>query len=161
MENLRSPSSTAEKRNLLSSVFIGLLLALAYQEMVPPARESFRSEGPTFALAVLLAVFFLTTMRFFIGAILHLVSDNLVRLPGGHWFFDFIVISLEMTIIIFMGGLTSVEANKDARFGFFALLTLLYIVDVLWIVAQWLFGRLKPDWKRPFIPSKWAYRTLP
>lgn len=157
MENIGSPHTSADKRNLLSSVFIGLLLALAYQEMVPPARESFRSDGPTFGLAILLSIFFLTTMRFFIGAILHLVSDDLVKLPGGHWFIDFMVISVEMTIIIFMGGLVSIDANRSAKFGFFGLLTLLYLVDVLWIFGQWLAGKVKPDLKRPFIPSRWGY----
>jgi len=157
MEQLTSPRSPAEKRNLLSSVFMGLLLALAYQEMVTPARESFRAEGLTPGLLVLLAVFFLTTMRFFIGAILHLVSDSLLSLGGGHWFADFMVISLEMTLVIFMGGLTSVAANRAAKLDFFVLLTCLYSVDVLWIAGQWLLGKLRPSLKRAFIPRGWAY----
>jgi hypothetical protein len=157
MNEASSTNTTSDKRNLLSSVFIGLLLALAYQEMVPPARDSFRSQGLTVPLLVLLSVFFLTTMRFFIGAILHLVSDSLVKLAGGHWFFDFMTITLEMTVIVFLGGLTSVEANRAAKLDFFVLLTALYAIDVIWIVAQWLLGKIRRRWSRPFIPAGWAY----
>jgi len=157
VDKLSSPRSPAEKRNLISSVFIGLLLALAYQEMVPPARESFRAEGLSAGLLILLLIFFLTTMRFFIGAILHLVSDSLLSLGGGHWFIDFMVISLEMTLVIFMGGLTSVAANREAKLDFFVLLVFLYAVDVLWIAGQSIAGKLRYSWRRPFIPSGWAY----
>ena len=34
-----------EKRNLLSSFFITLLIGLAYQEMIPVVRESVRTNG--------------------------------------------------------------------------------------------------------------------
>jgi hypothetical protein len=36
-----------KKRNLLSSFFVILLIALAYQEMITPVRESVRASGIT------------------------------------------------------------------------------------------------------------------
>ncbi len=147
----------AERRNTVSSIFVGLLLALAYQEMIVPARTSIREDGLTLGLAFLLLIFFLTTIRFFIGAILHLVSPHIREGTGLHWLIDFTVISLEMTVMIFLGGLTSVKENRAATFDFFTLLTTLYAIDVVWIVAQWLLGLFRRKWRRTFIPWGWAY----
>ena len=91
----------AEKRNLLSSIFVTLLIGLAYQEMISPVRESIRATGLTWGTFVLFLVFFLTTMRFFIGAQLHLISESLLKLPGRVWFFDFIFIVLEMVVMVY------------------------------------------------------------
>src|SRR5438876_5029123 len=91
-------SFQAERRNLVSSAFIGLLIALAFGEAVGPVRESVRSFGLTLGTAMLFLAFFLTIMRFFIGAILHLVSPELVTMPGRVWFFDFMVITIESVV---------------------------------------------------------------
>ena len=45
----------AEKRNLLSSFFITVLIGLAYQEMVSPVRESVRASGITLGTVVWLS----------------------------------------------------------------------------------------------------------
>jgi hypothetical protein len=36
------------------------------------------------------------------------------------------------------------------------LLVALYLIDVLWIVSQWVGGRISPSWKRSFIPWIWG-----
>lgn len=43
--NLESHQRVLGRRNLLSELFIVLLVGLAYQEMVAPVRESFRTVG--------------------------------------------------------------------------------------------------------------------
>jgi hypothetical protein len=145
-----------ERRNFISSVFIGILIAVAYQEMVPPVRNSVRANGITLGTSVLFLVFFLTSMRFFIGNQFHLVSSSLARLPGKIWFYDFTVIVIQTAILIFMGGICSLESCVNARIGFVDLLLVLYIIDVLWISSQWALGKLLSSWQRPFIPWAWA-----
>jgi CDP-diglyceride synthetase len=56
----------AEKRNLLSSFFITVLIGIAYQEMIAPVRESVRASGITLGTSILMAVFFLTGIRFWL-----------------------------------------------------------------------------------------------
>ncbi len=72
--------SKIEKRNLLSSIFVTFMIALAYQEMVTPVRDSLRAAGFTFETIALFAIFFLTSMRFFIGSQLHLLSEGLLKM---------------------------------------------------------------------------------
>ncbi len=152
--------SKIEKRNLLSSIFVTLLIGLAYQEMVTPVRDSLRSAGFTFGTIALFAIFFLTSMRFFIGSQLHLLSEGLLKMKGEVWFFDFVVIVLEMVVLVFLGGVASVEASRLARIDFAGLLAGLYALDVLWIASQWAAGRLFPAWRRDFIPWAWAILNL-
>ena len=59
-----------ERRNLVSSAFVGLLTALAFGEAVGPVRDSLREDGITIATSMFFLTFFLTIMRFFIGALL-------------------------------------------------------------------------------------------
>jgi hypothetical protein len=145
-----------EKRNLLSSFFITLLIALAYQEMVSPVRESVRAYGITLGTSLLMATFFLTTMRFFIGNQLHLLSDSLVKMPGLVWLYDLMVIIIQSLVLIFLGGVSSVEVNRNITIGFAHLLVALYIIDVIWIASQWVLGKILPRWRRVFIPWAWA-----
>lgn len=146
----------AEKRNLISSIFITMLIGLAYNEMFAPVRQSVRSSGLTLGTFVLVSVFFFTSMRFFIGNQLHLLSDALVRMRGDVWFYDFLVITIETSLLAFLGGVSSVEVSRALRVGFVELLIALYVVDVVWVISQWIIGRLFPSWRREFIPWAWA-----
>jgi hypothetical protein len=151
-----SNEAQVERRNVVSSAFIGLLTALAFGEAVPPVRDSVRADGLTLGTAMLSLVFFLTIMRFFIGALLHLVSREMVSLPGRIWFFDFMVITAETVIFIFLGGLTSMEQSERSTVGFVTLLIAVYLLDIAWIVAQWALGMAFDGFRRPLIPWKWA-----
>ncbi len=145
-----------EKRHLLSSFFITMLIALAYQEMITPVRESVRSSGITAGTSLLMVIFFLTTMRFFVGNQLHLLSESLMRMPGLVWLYDLMVIITQSVVLIFLGGVSSVEVNLKIKVGFVQLLVALYVIDVAWVVTQWAFGKILPRWKRTFIPWAWA-----
>jgi hypothetical protein len=146
-----------EKRNLLSSFFITVLIGLAYQEMITPVRDSIRHSGITLGTSLLMAVFFLTSIRFFIGNQLYLVDKSLIDMPGLVWFYDLMFIIIQSVLLIFLGGVSSVEANRDTKIGFLELLIALYIIDVVWIISQWLIGKILQSWRRKEIPSPWAY----
>lgn len=145
-----------EKRNLLSSFFVTLLIGLAYQEMIAPVRASVRTYGIKADTFLLMGIFFLTSMRFFVGNQLHLLSDSLAALPGLVWFYDLMVIIAQSVVLIFMGGVSSAEINHTVQVGFVPLLLVLYSIDVVWIVSQWGLGKLFPSWNRSFIPWDWA-----
>ena len=82
--------SLSDKRNVISSIFIAMLITLAYAETFPPVRESVRTHGLTLGTIILFFVFFLTSMRFFIGNQLHLLSESCVRMRGDMWLYDFL-----------------------------------------------------------------------
>ena len=145
-----------ERRIVIASVFVAALLAIAFQEMVNPVRESIHAQGFTLGTAALFVTFFFTTIRFFIGMQLHLTGQALKDLPGGIWLYDFIVIMFETTIIIFMGGVSSPEASLAGRIGFVGLLISLLCLDCAWVVSQWGLGRLFKNVERPSIPWRWA-----
>lgn len=76
----------SERRNTIASLFLGILSALACQEMVASVRESVRGSGITAGTAMLFLSFLLTSIRFFSGMVLHLVSPGFARVPGRVWF---------------------------------------------------------------------------
>jgi len=145
-----------EKRNLISSVFIAMLIGVAYQEMIAVTRESIHASGITLGVLVLFFVFFLTSLRFFIGNQLHLLSKALIEMRGDVWFYDFIVITFQTILLAFLGGASCVEVCRVARIGFVEILIALYAVDVFWIVSQWVMGRILRRWRRDFVPWAWA-----
>ena len=145
-----------EKRNLVSSVFIAMLIGLAYQEMITTVRQAVHASGITWGTVILFSVFFLTSIRFFIGNQLHLLSDALVRMRGDLWFFDFMVITFQTSLLAFLGGASCVDVCRVARVGFVDILLALYVVDVIWILLQWVLGKLFAGWRREFIPWAWA-----
>ena len=152
----QSRKQQLEKRNLLSSVFVVVLIGISYQEMIGPIRESLRISGTTLGTILMFAIFFATSMRFFMGNQLHLSSDDLVNMKGQVWFFDLLVIILQTTIIIFLGGVCSVEVSRNAKIGFVDHLIALYSLDVLWIFSQWGLGLISKSWQRSFIPWAWC-----
>jgi len=154
MENTKKQQ--IEKRNLLSSFFVTLLIALAYQEMITPVRESVRTSGFTLETFLLMSVFFLTTMRFFVGNQLHLLSESLVTMPGLVWFYDLMIIIIQSVVLTFLGGVSSVEANRQTPVDFVQILIILYVIDVAWIISQWILGKILPKWRRVFIPWAWG-----
>lgn len=145
-----------EKRNLLSSFFVTLLIGLAYQEMIEPVRASVRSYGIKLDTFLLMAIFFMTSMRFFVGNQLHLFSELLASMPGLVWFYDLMVIIVQSVVLIFLGGVSAAEINHKVQIGFVKLLIALYSIDVAWIISQWALGKIFPTWRRSFIPWDWA-----
>lgn len=145
-----------EKRNLISSVFIAMLIGVAYQEMIASVRDSIRGSGLTLSEAALFTVFLLTSLRFFIGNQLHLLNRALVEMKGYVWFFDFIIITVQSILLCFLGGASNIDICRTARIGFLEILLSLYILDVLWILTQWALGLAMRTWKRRFVPFAWG-----
>jgi len=133
----------AEKRNLLSIFFITLLIGLGYQEMIPVVRESVRTNGLVLETFLLVGIFFFTSIRFFVGNQLHLLSPSLLKMPGLTWLYDLAVIIIQSVVLIFLGGVSAIEVNRKITIGFVDLLITLYVVDVMWIVSQWVIGKRK------------------
>src|SRR3972149_10919931 len=153
-------SKQADRKNLLAQLFVVLLIGLAYQEMIPPIRDDVRAFGLTFPPLALFLVFFLTSLRFFIGAQLHLVDEAITEAGPFIWLFDFIFIAFEMIIFVFLGGLTTLAANTEAHFDFIQLLMFIYGVDVLWVAGQFLLAKLHSGFHREQVPWKWAAINL-
>lgn len=145
-----------ETKRLLSAILVGALIGIAFQEMVNPVRESIRAFGFTWQIILLFFCFFFTAIRFYLGNQLHLLSDSLLSMKGTVWLFDLIVILFETALIVFLGGVSSVEESSKAKIGFFGLLLLLLAIDIVWILSQWLFGGMSKEWKRKNIPWQWA-----
>lgn len=155
-DELDSKKEQAEKRFLVSTFFVALLIGLAYQEMVAPVREAVRTSGITFGTFALVAIFFFVSVRFFIGNQLHLLSGGLAKLPGLVWLYDLMFIVVQCVVLVFMGGDSTVAQNQNAVIDFVDLLVTLYIIDVLWIISQWVLGKIQPSWKRGFLPWVWG-----
>jgi hypothetical protein len=146
-----------EKRNVVSSIFVTLLVGIAFREATRPTLDSINEMGITWEVLILLVAFFLTTMRFFIGNQLHLLSQSLLQKAGIVWFFDFAVIVVQSFILTLLGATSSAKSSLGQRVGFLEFLLLLYALDVLWIASQWLMGKLfGATWQRDFIPWAWA-----
>lgn len=145
-----------EKRNLLSSFFISLLIGLAFQNMVIIAQDSINNEGVRLNNLILSSIFFLTGLRFFIGNLLHLLSDSFSKLRGGVWLYDLTIIVFQSTIIAFLAGVSTVEKSLNSTVDFFNLLIVLYLLDIVWIISQWFLGIFLISWRRVFIPWVWA-----
>lgn len=155
-DGLEAKKKQAEKRYLVSTFFVALLIGLAYQEMVAPVREAVRASGITFSTFALVAIFFFVSVRFFIGNQLHLLSDGLAKLPGLVWLYDLMIIIIQCVVLVFMGGDSTVAQNQNAVIDFVDLLITLYVIDVLWIISQWVLGKILPSWKRGFLPWVWG-----
>ena len=145
-----------EKRHLISSLFIAMLLAIAYQEMLNPVRDSVRASGVKPVTIFLALSFLLTSIRFFIGNQLHLLSESTNNIRGDVWLFDFMFIIIQSIFICFLGGASSEEVNRITHINFYNILIILYALDVLWIALQAILGKAIAAWQRPSIPWAWA-----
>jgi hypothetical protein len=136
------------QRTLIVSILVAAMTGIAFQEMVVGVGDDFRRGG------LLATVFSLTAIRFFVGAVLHLTSSDLLEAAGFIWMYDLLFILLETLLLIFLGGSTSIRRSDG---GFTFLLALLLIVDMLWVGSQSLIGRVRGRYLRREIPWKWFW----
>src|SRR5947207_1466956 len=80
----------ADRRSLVATLLIAALIAVAYQEAVNPVRDSAREKGDLVGAVVLFGIFFLTSIRFFLGNYLHMQSLAESDLPRGVWLYDLV-----------------------------------------------------------------------
>ncbi|MDT7540372.1 MAG: hypothetical protein QOE33_276 [Acidobacteriota bacterium] len=126
----------AKRRADVASTFIGFLVGLAVTETVKPVRDALKDLGVSWVSLGLFVVFFLTCIRFFIGGLFHLTRKEFLKRSRIVWFIDFLVISFESTILIFMAGVSNVTESTGVgvRYGFFSFFILLIFVDGAWII---------------------------
>ncbi|HVT17276.1 MAG TPA: hypothetical protein VHQ90_14000 [Thermoanaerobaculia bacterium] len=156
----REAERMAKRRNTLTSIFMAMLISIAFREMVGSVRISVRAHGLTFSNLTFCALFFLTSLRFFVGNLFHLMSPDLVTAPGRVWLYDFFVIVIQSTLLIFLGGVSSLDETRASPIGFFWLLIWLYLLDVLWIGSQWLLARFSSSCRRSHYPWRWFILNL-
>jgi len=144
----------------LAGIFITALIAIAYQEMVNVVRDSVREHGITFGTTALAIIFSLTTIRFLVGNQLHLISEAVQSMPGPLWFYDLIIIMAQTVAMIFLGGLASLEISLRLHIAFFDILAVVFILDIFWILSQWVLGRLITGCKRSFVPWGWLWLNI-
>ena len=147
--------TTAEKRMLLSSIFIVILIGIAYSQMFAVIIPLYYANAFQNTDMILCIIFFITSFRFFVGNQLHLLNPEINTLRGTIWLYDLIVITLQTLLIIFLGSLCVADQNTKVNYDFFTILTYLYIVDIGWIMSQWLFGMIHTEYKRQSIPWPW------
>jgi len=159
---LRSGNDGAllEKRQIISSLFIAMLLGIAYQEMLAPVRDEVRQHGLSWSIALLGLSFVFLSMRFFIGNQLHLMSDAVRTARGDVWLFDFVVIVIETALLCFLGGVTAPQLNRGIPITFYHLTITICLVDVGWVLLQWGLGGALKAWRRSFFPFSWAILNL-
>lgn len=147
------------KRNILSTFFITLLVGLAYQEMVTVVTASFIASGFILKELLLIGVFFFVSTRFFIGNQLHLISNDFLELPGVSWLYDVMVITVQAILLILLAGFTSIDINHKSSFGFVEILIILYTIDILWILSQKVWKKIDSKLRKK-IPWKWAILNI-
>ncbi len=129
-------------RNAAATAFIGLLIAIAFQEMVAPVKASLDRSGITFNdIALSTAFFVLATATFLFG------QYNLlfVAYQGFEWLANFLFYTLECLLFIFLGGETTVSASKLGRFGFFDYLLVYFVLETVWNLLTLVRNALKHD----------------
>jgi hypothetical protein len=129
------PPEPGRHRRLVSQV----LIAVAYSEPVNPVTEVFKMHpggGVNIQTIAWLTIYVLTVLRFFIGNITHLESEDLCH-PDAifRWFWDMFFVVLECIILIFAGSVTTLTTSAAAYISFTDYLIILYGVDVTWLVS--------------------------
>jgi hypothetical protein len=152
------PQTRIERRHKIAELLLVVFLAVAFEEMAGPVLESIKRDGIHWETVLLFSIFFFTSIRFFIGCQLHLLNEELLR-NGGMWFYDLMWIISEMTLLIFLGGVSTVEASRSSHVGFVKILVVLYLFDVVWIVSQLALGAIIPGWNRKRTASKTDWRA--
>jgi hypothetical protein len=122
-----------EQRNIIGTTFLALIISLAYQESVRPFVESIQARGFALGTVALFVMFFTMGLNTFLVG--HLLLPGF---RGMMWFYVFVIMVFECTVLIFMAGLTSEEANRGLRFTFIDGLVVYYAVKIAYFPV--LFG---------------------
>jgi cation transport ATPase len=154
----REEKERTERRALIASVYVSALLAVAFQEAVDAVKGVVQESGFHWYSLAVFVVFFLTATRFLIGNLKHLHRER--ELPEWLWLVDFVVISVESIVLIFMGGVASVPFPR--RSTFYDLILALFVIDLGWMLGQWILGEINAGWahKRPHLAWAWLNAGL-
>lgn len=150
-----------DRRRKFSELLVVVLVGVAFEQMAHAMAHAI-----TWDNTLLLIVFFTTIIRFLIGDHFHLQNEELVK-SGNLWFYDSMIIGVEMVLLIFLGSACNVAENDGHGFHFVSILLVLCILDLLWIITQHLtrgyrgtFQRKKAALQKCFgntpVPWEWA-----
>jgi hypothetical protein len=127
-----------ERRSQAATIFIGFLIGLAFQEAVGPVRDSIRAHGVAFAPTVLFLVFF---VRGLITFLIGYYSEVFSQFQGLRWLLRYFLFVAASVILIFMASVASVDASREARYGFIDLFFVFSVIMVLWnlVDLEWVY----------------------
>lgn len=130
-----SETQLRRRRTLVSQVLVTGLISVAYSTPLS-AVEAATKHGVSIRSVALFIVYSLTVLRFFVGNVLHLESEELTRAGSERkWFWDLTFIVAECVVLIFLGDVTSLQRSSEYSLNFFYLLLGLYSLDVAWLLS--------------------------
>jgi hypothetical protein len=142
------------RRTLISSFFITVLTGLAIEGSIEPLWIVLK-EGLKSMDLLLGYIFFITTIRFFVGNQLHLYDfEKESDLNDFMWILDFLFILSEHILLIFVAKSCSIDISIESHANFFNFILLILLVDIFWISIQFITNVLWVSWKRK-IPWPW------
>jgi hypothetical protein len=154
-----SVNSSADKRILIASIFVVILLGIAFDQMFSVMIPLLKNHTLQFGDITLCLIFLITTFRFFIGNQLHLLNEEVVMLRGVLWMYDLLMITLQTLMLVVLGSMSVLHSN-EVRPDFFSYICVLYGIDIFWILSIWLIGVLVPHMRRATIPWPWLILNL-
>jgi creatinine deaminase len=171
MQPEKNRNDTGRNRRLVSQLLVAALFAVAYSETVGPVSKAFDDSGVNLQSVAWLFIYMATVLRFFIGNILHLENRDLIAREGiFRWFWDLFFIVLQGVVLIFAGGVTTIESSAQAEVSFTDYLVILYALDVIWLSSMRVMDALGRRWPRsmfgPMVrkgdlaPLEWAIVSL-
>jgi hypothetical protein len=116
--------------------FVGFLIGLAYQEAVKPVTDAITAREFDARTATMFLSFFLLGLMTFLTGYL---SIQVAPFQGLSWFLNFLVLSMEALVLVFMAGTTSVKASLGPGPGFLGYLLVYASIVCLWAIAVLIF----------------------
>lgn len=107
-----------ERRVALATISVSMLLAFAFEQMASGIIETFSRQQLTLGAYALIVVFITTSVRFFIGNQLHLISDDWKQPhPRFLWMADYIIVIFQTIVIVVWAHLCSPHLNRGISEG--------------------------------------------
>lgn len=148
----------------LSEFFVIVLVGVAFEATIEPVHQAFKSGSGRIEAVLLLFTFMTIAFRFLIGNFRHLRSNSSERMPAALLLYDMFWIGLESVVMIYLGSATSIEENPRSHgigsVDYIFLQSLLFLLDVLWILSQVVCGLLLREWKRKPDDVQWRWLII-
>jgi len=140
------------KRKELSDTLLSLLFGACIYETV-----SISKLGPIgINDAFLIISTFLTALRFYIGNKVFISDLTFSETKLVIWIYDLLIIIIQSALFIALGALCTIKSNINVVHNFYQIYLSILTLDVLWILSQYILGRIFKSWNRKKIPAKWA-----
>lgn len=148
----------------LSEFFVIVLVGVAFEATIDPVHHAFKIGSGRIEAVLLLFTFMTIAFRFLIGNFRHLRSNSSEKLPAGLLLYDMFWIGLESVVMIYLGSATSIEENPISQgigsVDYIFLQSLLFLLDVIWILSQVVCGLVIRKWKRKPDDIQWRWLII-